>query len=164
MESVNRARRSASRNLHTPNLRRKLLEAHSLRCRDLDLCRDAAVFSREPGDLADSANSAQEQDVLSEMSSLHWDILREITEALHRLDAGTYGICGNCGRPIARARLRVLPFASLCRRCKQLWESVAVDGERRRAPGSYAEVATDKPVADREEDLRADDFRAQAKW
>jgi DnaK suppressor protein len=37
--------------------------------------------------------------------------LREVREALARLDAGTYGICQQCGEPIPLARLRAYPAA-----------------------------------------------------
>lgn len=37
--------------------------------------------------------------------------LGEVEHALARLDAGTYGMCEECGRPIPLARLRVLPEA-----------------------------------------------------
>lgn len=37
--------------------------------------------------------------------------LSEIAHALAKFDAGTYGICEECGRPIPLARLRVLPEA-----------------------------------------------------
>jgi RNA polymerase-binding transcription factor len=37
--------------------------------------------------------------------------LGEVEHALAKFDAGTYGICEECGRPIPLARLRVLPEA-----------------------------------------------------
>ena len=43
--------------------------------------------------------------------------LSEISEALHRLDAGTYGYCKHCGRPISPMRLATLPQAVTCTRC-----------------------------------------------
>ena len=44
----------------------------------------------------------------------------EITSALGRLDAGTYGICENCGQPISRERLEARPVARLCIRCASM--------------------------------------------
>jgi RNA polymerase-binding transcription factor DksA len=35
------------------------------------------------------------------------------------MDAGTYGVCANCGRSIPAARLRVRPFAELCVPCAE---------------------------------------------
>ena len=42
----------------------------------------------------------------------------EIDAALSRVDAGTYGICESCGKPIPEARLEALPEATLCVGCK----------------------------------------------
>lgn len=43
--------------------------------------------------------------------------LRDIGAALERLDAGTYGVCQNCGKPIASARLEARPYARMCISC-----------------------------------------------
>lgn len=40
--------------------------------------------------------------------------LAEIDAALGRLDAGTYGACEVCGKPIVADRLRVIPWARFC--------------------------------------------------
>lgn len=45
--------------------------------------------------------------------------LRQVDEAIERLDAGTYGICANCGRPIPPGRLEVRPFATHCVACAE---------------------------------------------
>ncbi|UUT35219.1 TraR/DksA family transcriptional regulator [Microbacterium elymi] len=39
--------------------------------------------------------------------------------ALARWDAGDYGICQGCGRPIPVGRLRVRPMATLCVTCAE---------------------------------------------
>ena len=44
--------------------------------------------------------------------------LAEIDHALEKYDAGTYGLCDSCGKPIKPARLKALPQANLCLRCK----------------------------------------------
>ena len=43
--------------------------------------------------------------------------IAEIDAAVKRLDAGTYGTCEGCGRPIGRGRLRARPAAPTCIRC-----------------------------------------------
>ena len=43
----------------------------------------------------------------------------ELASALARWDAGSYGVCGGCGRPIPVARLRVRPMATLCVSCAE---------------------------------------------
>ena len=44
---------------------------------------------------------------------------RQIESALEKMDRGEYGICENCGRPIAPERLEALPFVSLCIECQE---------------------------------------------
>jgi DnaK suppressor protein len=46
----------------------------------------------------------------------------EINGALARMDAGTYGICENCGKPIPPERLEALPFATRDVDCQALLE------------------------------------------
>jgi RNA polymerase-binding protein DksA len=42
------------------------------------------------------------------------DLIAKIERALKRIDAGTFGICEVCGKPIEKARLKALPYADLC--------------------------------------------------
>lgn len=41
-----------------------------------------------------------------------------IDKALRSLDEGTYGVCETCERPIEKARLKALPFVSMCLKCQ----------------------------------------------
>ena len=41
-----------------------------------------------------------------------------VEHALDKFEKGTYGLCDNCGKPIAPERLEALPQASLCVKCK----------------------------------------------
>lgn len=49
--------------------------------------------------------------------------LGKIDEAIRRLEAGVYGVCAECGGEIAEARLKALPFATLCVSCQEREES-----------------------------------------
>jgi len=42
------------------------------------------------------------------------DLLQKIERALRKIDAGTYGICERCGKPIEKARIKALPYVDLC--------------------------------------------------
>jgi len=48
--------------------------------------------------------------------------LVEIDHALQRLAGGQYGLCGDCGAPIAPARLLLAPQALRCVACESLLE------------------------------------------
>lgn len=47
------------------------------------------------------------------------DLLEQSERALDRIEAGTYGTCESCGKPIGKARLQAFPRAKLCVECKQ---------------------------------------------
>jgi DnaK suppressor protein len=46
-------------------------------------------------------------------------MLGQVEDALRRSKEGTYGLCEQCGARIDPARLRVLPYATLCLGCQQ---------------------------------------------
>ena len=46
------------------------------------------------------------------------DSLADVEHALKKFEDGSYGLCDNCGQPIAPARLEALPQANLCVKCK----------------------------------------------
>ncbi|HSU74155.1 MAG TPA: TraR/DksA C4-type zinc finger protein [Terrabacter sp.] len=45
--------------------------------------------------------------------------LRQAEHALEQLEAGTYGICEDCGNPIGKLRLQARPRATLCMTCQE---------------------------------------------
>jgi DnaK suppressor protein len=45
--------------------------------------------------------------------------LLQAEHALEQLEAGTYGICENCGNPIGKLRLQARPRATLCMPCQE---------------------------------------------
>lgn len=55
------------------------------------------------------------------------DIVDQIDAALARLDAGTYGQCESCGRPIHPERLATLPYTIHCVDCAALIQRRAAE-------------------------------------
>ncbi|MDD5168820.1 MAG: TraR/DksA C4-type zinc finger protein [Syntrophales bacterium] len=53
------------------------------------------------------------------MRSRERELIREIEEALTRIDRGEFGICQTCGRPISEKRLWAKPTSLLCIECKE---------------------------------------------
>ncbi|MEV7971330.1 TraR/DksA C4-type zinc finger protein [Sphaerisporangium sp. NPDC088356] len=47
------------------------------------------------------------------------DLVAQNERALARIDAGTYGVCESCHKPIGKERLQAFPRATLCVSCKQ---------------------------------------------
>lgn len=46
-----------------------------------------------------------------------YETVREIDQALERIDGGSYGRCARCGEPIPAGRLEALPWADRCVPC-----------------------------------------------
>jgi DnaK suppressor protein len=76
------------------------------------------VNSRQ-GDLADQASGNNEVHIQLKLKQTDAKILQAIEEALFRMEKGTYGICRDCGDPIAPARLEAIPWTRVCISCKQ---------------------------------------------
>jgi DnaK suppressor protein len=68
---------------------------------------------------ADAGQAAAERASLLTLVRSLRDTLRDVEQALDRMDAGTYGTCERCGQPIADERLDALPAAHLCLSCKR---------------------------------------------
>jgi len=84
-----------------------------------DLTGDVASFDEEFAD-AGTATFERERDL--SLSHNIKDLLEKIDHALRRIDEGTYGLCEKCERPIEKARIKALPYATLCIRDKQAEE------------------------------------------
>lgn len=68
---------------------------------------------REEG--ADEASELEKRLVLEQRLR---ESLNDVEHALEKYEAGTYGLCDSCGKPIEPARLEAMPQASLCLNCK----------------------------------------------
>ena len=63
---------------------------------------------------ATEVTESQRGQQLRERDELH---LTQIEGALKRIDAGSFGTCETCGKPIAPERLEALPWATDCIDC-----------------------------------------------
>jgi RNA polymerase-binding transcription factor DksA len=66
---------------------------------------------------ADSGQVTAERGEVDALAGTLLENLREVEDALAKLDAGTYGRCESCGNEIAEARLEAMPSARLCIAC-----------------------------------------------
>lgn len=71
------------------------------------------------GDMADQASGNNEVHIHLRLKQTDAKILQAIDEALVRIDKGTYGVCRDCGEPIAEARLQAIPWTRVCITCKE---------------------------------------------
>ena len=84
---------------------------------------DDEVF-RTRSDVSDGSGEtehlvvAEQKDVTARVDALTERAIEEIDEALARLDAGTYGRCVDCGKPIPVERLEAVPASATCLDCR----------------------------------------------
>ena len=89
----------------------------------------AAVSHQGVRDEAESSEAEIQDDIEFALLQMKAETLSKITDALARLEEGTYGYCYECGDEVAEARLRALPFAV---RCKAAEETREVERNRER--------------------------------
>ena len=65
----------------------------------------------------DGATLAWEREQLAALIEAERRRLAAVAEALSRIEQDAYGICEECGDPIAPGRLEARPFASRCVDC-----------------------------------------------
>lgn len=72
-----------------------------------------------PADSEERAGELGNRETLESLDGEAEVELHQIDHALARLDAGLFGTCETCHRPIPRERLAMLPFATQCVRCAE---------------------------------------------
>jgi DnaK suppressor protein len=70
-------------------------------------------------DLADKAANSYTKEFLFGMTNTDRTILNMIDEALKRIKANEYGVCGNCQEEMQTKRLEAVPWAKNCISCQE---------------------------------------------
>jgi DnaK suppressor protein len=66
---------------------------------------------------ADSSQVTAERSEMDALAGRLTEALREVDDALTKVENGTYGKCESCGKEIGEARLDAMPAARLCIAC-----------------------------------------------
>ncbi len=74
------------------------------------------------GDILDSVSEERTRELDMILTDREKQKLKQIDDALERIEENTYGFCEECGVKIPRARLKVVPFAKYCVECKEAIE------------------------------------------
>jgi len=68
-------------------------------------------LSHTPSHMAEQGSDAYDQSLSLDLAAVDRKLIKEIDDALGRIEAGTYGLCELTGRPIRPERLEELPWA-----------------------------------------------------
>ncbi len=82
-------------------------------------------YAQDPGDQALSSTMETLRISLqdAELQEYH-----RIVQALNMIEAGTYGICIDCGQSISEKRLKLYPNVSRCLTCQEMLEEKRKEG------------------------------------
>lgn len=99
------------------------------------------VTGEPSGDIYDQASSERDRELGMLLGDREREKLVSIDEALLRLADGEYGICEECEEEIPLGRLKVLPFARHCVKCKSDLERQQAQTKRFEEDRVYREIA-----------------------
>lgn len=101
---------------------RKLLEAKAAELRD-NLQSSAAAKTLAHGgktrNLEELPSQSHEEWIFLNRNNIDVMLLREIEEAVERIEVGDYGICLECDEPISIKRLEAVTWAKYCVPCQE---------------------------------------------
>ena len=98
------------------------------------------------GDILDSVSEERTRELEMILTDREKQKLKQIDDALDRIEENTYGLCEECGVKIPRARLKVVPFAKYCVECKE-----AIEREEKYTREEPEEGVKKVPMAEAEE-------------
>lgn len=89
--------------------------------RSMSAQKAAQVVSRldVPSDEGDLSQQHHEEWIFLNRNTIDMKLLREISDALQRIEQGTYGVCLECEEPISVKRLEAVPWARYCVTCQE---------------------------------------------
>ena len=73
----------------------------------------------EVGDEADTATQNSEREMQFELDQIGSIAIKEIDNALGKIENGTFGSCECCGEKISEARLNAIPWVRYCKECQE---------------------------------------------
>jgi len=92
-----------------------------------------------PIHMADIGTDTYEQEFSLGLMDSERRLVREILDALRRIEQGTYGICEGTGKPIPKGRLEANPWARYCVEYASLLEQGKVIEHRHSGPIRFAD-------------------------
>lgn len=81
---------------------------------------ELSTYDNHPADIGSEMFERSKDFALRENALL---TLAAVEQALAKIEQGHYGVCDVCGREIQPERLKAVPYAALCRACKEKEES-----------------------------------------
>jgi DnaK suppressor protein len=91
----------------------------TLKTSQRDAAGDLSAYSLH---MADVASDNYEREFSLGLADAEQKLLNRINAALEKLDNNVFGLCELCEKKIAKARLKIVPYAELCVPCQEKQE------------------------------------------
>jgi DnaK suppressor protein len=107
---------------------REILTAKVAELRRLDRHRDGIEIERSADELDEIQAASQRALAVCDLNR-EFNQLRDVREALLRIQEGSFGACQNCEQDIHPKRLAAVPWAQFCIRCQEAMDRNAEAAE-----------------------------------
>lgn len=91
----------------------------ALKTSQRDATGDLSAYSLH---MADVATDNYDREFSLSLADNEQRLLNRINAAIEKIDGGAFGLCELCEKKIAKARLKVVPYAELCVPCQEKQE------------------------------------------
>ena len=107
--------------MNTENYKQVLL-AKASELRRGQLSKDQIAIERN-AELLDEIQRTLDREIAMASMTRDWHTAMLVSEAIHRIDTGEFGVCAECDEPISERRLNAIPWAKFCIRCQERADS-----------------------------------------
>jgi DnaK suppressor protein len=117
-----------TRTVDLEHFKRRLIQKEQELLADIQRLQTEAREPRENEvrDEMDEVTSSEARDTAFLESSLEFETLQQVRDALQRIADGTFGKCIDCGREIQPARLEAVPWTPYCLEDQQKHDAAQV--------------------------------------
>ena len=104
--------------VHLKVFKRVLKAQQTVAIHDLGENRETMAVERSADEMDQTGQSTEQEFTILGLNRRS-ELLRDIEEALRRIENGTFGTCTNCEETVARNRLVAVPWTPFCIRCQE---------------------------------------------
>ncbi len=121
---------------------------------DISIKEGSSKNTPEPsGDIYDVASNERDRELSYMLGDRERKKLKEIDNALLKIEEGTYGVCDECGKTISKKRLKIIPYSNFCITCQSNVEKE----EKERSEKEYHETLRNLSIIDEDDTFNQPD-------
>lgn len=95
---------------------------------------ELSSYDNHPGD---NGTATFDREMDQGIKDNSFALLKQVNDALSKIESGKFGFCQKCGEELSESRLEVVPYSSLCEKCKKSEENMEGTRERPMAEETF---------------------------